>query len=335
MRGGGVGLKSYWVSPSDSVSSGQNSPMISALIVAAAIGHTDSATCVAYRPDGVVFASGGWDNVIRIWRADDGKHLRLLKGHRSHVTDIDFSPDGKRLVSSSGDGTVRIWSPGDGRLLRTIQARTSYVAAVEWADTGAFIASAGYDNRVHLWNPTTGKLIRTLTGLKSDAYAMGVSPDGKHVAAGGPSGGLVVWSSADGKRRQEFPGWVNAIGDVAFRPDSRVVAYLSLGGDFRAVSLADEGIEFEAKLEGNRADGLAWHPHENQLAIAGDRVSIYELGTGELLRTLEGMRQGANAVAWSPDGGRVIAASNDRALYLWSNESAELIRRHGEAVAGP
>jgi WD40 repeat protein len=72
-------------------------------------GHLELATSVAWSPDGLLLASGGWDNVARIWEAATGENVATLSGHTLAVVGVAWSPDGTRLTSSSEDGTVRVW----------------------------------------------------------------------------------------------------------------------------------------------------------------------------------------------------------------------------------
>ncbi len=64
---------------------------------------------VAFSPDGRLLASGVDDRKVKLWRVEDGKLLRELKGHTSGVNSVGFSPDGRLLASGSYDHTVRLW----------------------------------------------------------------------------------------------------------------------------------------------------------------------------------------------------------------------------------
>jgi len=94
-------------------------------------GHTKPANAVAFSPDNRWLASGGKDNVIKIWDLANGNVLRTLYGPTSNINALAVSPDGRLLASGSGDinderdlgtftqggviggaadNTVRIWS---------------------------------------------------------------------------------------------------------------------------------------------------------------------------------------------------------------------------------
>jgi hypothetical protein len=74
---------------------------------------------VQFSRDGKWIASGSFDRTIRVWRADNGQLVRVLRGHEQAVVGIAISPDSQLLASGGDDSTVRIWRLSDGALLPT------------------------------------------------------------------------------------------------------------------------------------------------------------------------------------------------------------------------
>ena len=78
-------------------------------------GHEDSVLSVAFSPDGQTFASGSYDETIRIWNLITGKLLHTLSehttssGHTNGVWSLAFSPQGNTLVSGDENGVIKIW----------------------------------------------------------------------------------------------------------------------------------------------------------------------------------------------------------------------------------
>ncbi len=78
-------------------------------------GHLDGATDLAFHPDGKHIFSAGRDTTVKIWRLEDGKHVRDLgQGRGGQFKDwicaIAISPDGKRLAAADMAGAVQIWA---------------------------------------------------------------------------------------------------------------------------------------------------------------------------------------------------------------------------------
>ena len=78
-------------------------------------GHLDGATDLAFHPDGKHIFSSGRDTLVKIWRLEDGKHVRDLgKGRGGQSKDwicaISISPDGQRLAAADMAGQVQIYA---------------------------------------------------------------------------------------------------------------------------------------------------------------------------------------------------------------------------------
>jgi WD40 repeat protein len=64
---------------------------------------------VAFSLNGRLLASSGETDLIHVWDAWTGKHVRQFRGHRGALSSLCFAPDGKTLASGGLDGTVLIW----------------------------------------------------------------------------------------------------------------------------------------------------------------------------------------------------------------------------------
>src|SRR5579859_7110733 len=78
-------------------------------------GHAGPAYSVAFSPDGLAFATGGGDGVVRIWDTATRTQTRQLVGHSGSVGVVAWSPDGTSVASGGADKTVRLWDVDSGQ----------------------------------------------------------------------------------------------------------------------------------------------------------------------------------------------------------------------------
>ena len=90
---------------------------------------------------------------------DTGRLIRTLTGHTDDVTSVSFSPDGQILASGSY-GTIRLWDVDTGRLIRTLFGHTNRITRVLFSPDGQILASWSNVNTIRLWDVDTGRLIR-------------------------------------------------------------------------------------------------------------------------------------------------------------------------------
>ena len=140
-------------------------------------GHAQPVYTVAFTPDGKGIATGGEDNLIRIWNPDnDAKSIRDIGGFGGTVFKLKYSPDGKSLLAASGDKAVHVFDD-KGTLKRKLQGHNDWVYVVSVSPDGKTVASGSWDGEVKLWNLADGKLLKTIVA------APGFKPVGVQAAA--------------------------------------------------------------------------------------------------------------------------------------------------------
>ncbi len=312
-------------------------------------GHTRSVNAVVFSPDNRWLASGGKDNVIKIWDVATGNVLRTLYGHGSNVNALAVSPDGKLLASGSGDindkrdlgtftqggvvgGTedtsVRIWSVQTGQQLQVLRGHELPVGAVAFSDDGHSLTSVSGD-AVTVWDVSAG------TELRSQKTRYGKS--GMEKLNSLSSFGC-VFGCGNKQRKQEEQRLKN------FKMSASKIA-VSSNGQVAAVGQPDKGVEiynaqgrremrelpFKASPEAENSS-LAFSADARLVAFAktAETVSVEEMATTRELYSLNtGFSKTPQRVQFSTDG-RFLFTSTDNnagtAMKLWDSATGQLIR---------
>ncbi|KAJ5647141.1 hypothetical protein N7490_003513 [Penicillium lividum] len=142
-----------------------------------------------------LFASASQDRTVKIWDADEGTPIGVLRGHKRGVWSVRFAPRDTPVINSdagtstsrgliataSGDKTVKLWSLSDYSCLLTFEGHTGSVLKTIWLpppqisksqtdddeedkatknaiQTRPLIASAAADGLVKIWSPYTGEV---------------------------------------------------------------------------------------------------------------------------------------------------------------------------------
>eukprot|EP00164_Ancoracysta_twista_P003295 GFYU01004401.1.p1 GENE.GFYU01004401.1~~GFYU01004401.1.p1 ORF type:complete len:617 (-),score=197.08 GFYU01004401.1:136-1986(-) len=72
--------------------------------------HREEAICIAMSHNGDIYATGGTDQVVKLWDFVTGNLLSNGVGHSGTVTSLAFSDDDRQLVSVGAEGNIFVWN---------------------------------------------------------------------------------------------------------------------------------------------------------------------------------------------------------------------------------
>lgn len=121
---------------------------------------------VAVSGDGRFAATGGDDNLVRLW-SPDGKLLRELEGHEGYIFSLMFARDNKTLLSGDQLGVVRQWDAASGKFQRELDARVLHTRKENFLAHVGGVRSMALDEK--------GSLLACggMTNAKSNSFCPG------------------------------------------------------------------------------------------------------------------------------------------------------------------
>ncbi len=267
---------------------------------------------LALSADGRRLAAGGWNGLAKIWTLDgDQPPVVIAHGPASFVNAAAFAPDGKLHATGSSDrtgGYLRLWDAASGQLVRRLEGHTDAVTSVAFSRDGKRLLTSSYDATARLWNVATGELIRTYAGHDWWVWSAAFSPDERRIVTASHDGAAIVWTTDTGDaagapftgHRQD--GSQTPVFKAVFSPDGRRVA--SGGLDNRVLIWDPDELrpfDYDKAIEGQKA---APQPFA---ALAGHKAAVH-------------------ALAFSPDGKRLVSGSHDNTVIVWDAERNAMIK---------
>ncbi|TKR81137.1 hypothetical protein L596_015065 [Steinernema carpocapsae] len=246
----------------------------------------------------------------------------------SIVSSIEFDKDGEYFVVAGVTKKIKVYDyeavVGNKTGIHHSKAElscSSKISNVSWNPyTKSLLASSDYDGTVQLWDTNTTQKLRSFKEHEKRCWTVQFNNVDPHLMASGSDDSKVkLWSVSTDKSVGTIDARVNVC-CVYFSPTSR--NHLVFGCADHCVHLYDIRYPLRAVnvFRGHRkAVSYVKYCSENEVVSAStdSNLRVWDVNTGQCLRTMKGHTNEKNFVGLATDGNHIVCGSENNNLYLY------------------
>ncbi|MEZ4774596.1 MAG: WD40 repeat domain-containing protein [Bacteroidia bacterium] len=278
-------------------------------------------------------ASAGNDKTAILWGEDRKPADTFVPAEGDQAADIRsvaISPAGTHVVSGASDGKVSIWLTGKQQPIFELNAQMEITCVAIHPHAASFAVAGNMHDIIYGYFTESGWETARFSMPGDAIQKLAYSPDGKYLSSGDGSGKILLWEVG-----YDSIKWLKQVGQhrsavhaLAFSPDSRwlvsgsadstavlwpmnagrPVRLLGHTGEIRSVSIGADNLMMTAGLDST--------------------VRIWNMPDPPPFFETETHGRGVSALAFSPDGQRIVTGGRDQMVSLIDPVNSKFLWTH-------
>lgn len=284
------------------------------------IGHEAAVNGVAYSPDGSTAVTTDHEGRAIHWIVETGEVLNTYQHPDGNaLREVAFHPNGHLVAFATRDDGMLMWNLTTDEITQPVTGEGFFKEPTFSSDGSRLLVGA--NEVVVMLDTSSGEVVREFKGHEGTVQSTAYSPDETMIVSSGTDSTVRIWDAGTGDLLQtlQYPydSWVER---ALFLSDGERVISACTGapcqmilwdwqsGEILHIYEKDSATIYDIILTADEA-----------FVIAGDSVGngfIWHI-YGQLVREFKGHTSTIRQFSLSPDGKRLISASDDRTAIIW------------------
>ena len=289
--------------------------------------HEAPVACAKFSPDGTLVVTASADKTARIWDAATGRSRTMPLRHQSGITDASFSPDGSKIVTASFDSTAQIWNTNTGKPIGDPMRIEGVGYSADFSPDGfkVVISSSG---TAQIWNVLIRQPLGEPLRHGDDVDSAEFSPDGTMIVTASDKTAQ-IWDAATGQRLGEPLRHEEFVTNAGFSPDGAKIATVtwdntaqiwdsSTGQPLSEPLRQEFQIDIQIDTMESGSDGSKINIRKTREIRLDKTATVWDRTAVQSRKEALQHNGDVNSASLSPDGRRIVTASDDKTAQIWN-----------------
>jgi WD40 repeat protein len=284
-------------------------------------------SAIAFSPDGSRIVAGLPSGAVKVWDTANTKFLAAPSSvHTRRVICCVFSPDGGHFITGSIDPTTCIWDAKSGQPGTTLLSHQDSIECAAFSADSRYVGTGSRDKTVRIWDAANGRPVGKPLQHDTDVNSISFHPATSNRLVTTFDTVARIWDrSADQHQDLKHPGTVTS---AQFNVTGDAVLTTCHDGFARLWSTETCQVLQQSQVHPGSADCACISANSDRIAIVrGKEVLLCKTDLTEL--AILSHPSNVTCTAFSNDGSRLLSATNDGKVRVWSAFSGQEI---GEAI---
>ncbi len=285
-------------------------------------GHTATINSVAFKPGTTLFYSASSDGNVFQWDIQHPeKEFATVVSNNTINSVLSVSPDSRWLACGTNNIGIQLLDLTSNNFnLQNLKGHEgNKIKSVAFFPDSKNLVSSGTDKKVLFWDIQTGKS-EPIWEQDDIVQSLSISPDGNMIAAGTKNGRIVLLSGRNWENVQElYNEENNPVNVVQFNHAGNILISGDLDGNVKLWNWKDSVLIKSLRGHTARIVDIKFSPDDKQIATASTdgTIQVWEADDLESLPVVFTDSEGyVLTVAFSPDGKKLVAGSNQEDLLI-------------------